>query len=273
MITETVLAPAKINWSLKIGALQAGGLHAIATDIQKISLSDRIEITIREERPTSTVRLSVEADAGCEAPADESNLVVRAARAFFGNERFPELEIHLQKHIPSEAGLGGGSSDAAALLKVLAARFPCPPGRLREIALGLGSELPFFIEDCARAMVSGTGEVVDARRAIITPVVLCVPPDTRVATGWAFRAWDQWQGQGVGTANDFEALVFERYPILKCICDAMRQAGADYAGLSGSGGTVFGAFAKEAPAGLVAAFRAAGYWACEAMTLGDRPQA
>src|SRR6266568_3445478 len=151
-----VLAHAKINWSLRITGRRADGYHDLETLFQTISLHDTLTITPSE-------RLTLTCDDPT-IPVDDTNLVLRAAKLAAA----PPVAIHLEKRIPAGGGLGGGSSDAAATLVALGA-----PSA--ELALQLGSDVPFFLVG-GTAYATGRGEVLTPlRRAAPIPLLLLLP--------------------------------------------------------------------------------------------------
>jgi 4-diphosphocytidyl-2-C-methyl-D-erythritol kinase len=237
---------AKINWSLRITGKRGDGYHDLETIFQLISLHDMMTFE-RAERMTLT----------CDDPTiplDQSNLVLRAARAL-GN---PPVKIELRKSIPSGGGLGGGSSNAATTLRVLDEMFELgtPPERMREIALALGSDVPFFLLG-GTAYARGRGEILTTMPPISGVPLLLVLPDERVSTAEAFRLIAK-HSQPIGIpretlfarpellVNDFEEPIFAKLPRLRDYKKALLEAGALWAGMSGSGSTIAGAFETAA---------------------------
>lgn len=241
-------APAKINWLLRVGSKRADGYHDIETIFQAISLHDTI--LIRKSREFS-FRCSDPS-----IPSDERNLVVRAHRLL----NAPPVAIELTKRIPAGGGLGGGSSDAAATLRGLSHLFGIPLAP--EQALALGSDVPFFLFGNA-AYATGKGEMLQPLPARTGIPLLLAFPQERVSTAEAYRWLDQGQrpsrpAMGFVRAanimksgvlshsdelrNDFEPAVFEKHPVLAEIKRRMRQAGAAWCGMTGSGSTIVGAF-------------------------------
>ncbi len=265
----TVAAPAKVNLRLRVGGPDASGFHALDTLFCALHLADSVVIH------PGTGREPV-LDVGCARPLTEppdmgppeENLAVRAARAFrerAGLETGPE--IRLVKRIPAGAGLGGGSSDAAAVLRAMRRLHP---GRLEaddlmELGTNLGSDVPFFVLGAPFAHGTGRGERLAALAPLPARPVVVVIPDFPVATAEAFRWLDEdreaagivaptvpeqpthgrdlsWEAVAADAVNDFEAPVFQRHPRLRAIRDRLRDAGAGPALLAGSGSTVFGVF-------------------------------
>ena len=238
-----VAAHAKINWSLRITGRRADGYHDLETLFQTISLHDTLTFTPAQ-------RLSLTCDDPT-IPTDDTNLVLRAAKLAGA----PPVAIHLQKRIPAGGGLGGGSSDAAATLMALGAPSP-------ELALQLGSDVPFFLAG-GTAYATGRGEVLTPlRRAAPIPLLLLLPEE-RVLTAEAYRMVrtysppigveryramleDDLLDHAGELINDFEGPVFERLPRLRELKSRLTDAGAAWAAMSGSGSTIAGAFRSQA---------------------------
>lgn len=213
---------------------------------------------------------------GAELGPPDQNLAYRAAAAFHEAAGLaPALVIRLVKRIPAGAGLGGGSSDAAATLLALnrAHGGPLGPDTLLRLGAALGSDVPFFLCGAALALVWGRGErVLPLPPPPPAPVLLAVPPFP-IATAEAYRALDQghagpripaprairledlasWDGLAAAAANDFERVLFPRHPELAGLRDALARAGARPARLTGSGSAVFGIFESAAQRAAAAA--------------------
>jgi 4-diphosphocytidyl-2-C-methyl-D-erythritol kinase len=246
-----IKAYAKINWSLRVIGKRADGYHDIETLFQSISLHDTIMIMQSESWAITCDDPLV--------PCDETNLVMRAARAM----RTPPLYIALQKRIPTGGGLGGGSSDAAATLLAVDQMFSLRtvPERLREIALSLGSDVPFFLNG-GTAYATGRGEQLTPLPVSKAIPLLLVCPRERVSTAEAYsmiRSYsrpvgvDRYRTMVAGDllahrdelVNDFEEPVFASTPVLRELRDRMSLAGAAWARMSGSGSTIVGAFRTQ----------------------------
>jgi 4-diphosphocytidyl-2-C-methyl-D-erythritol kinase len=248
-------ALAKINLDLRVLGKRLDGYHELRTIFQTISLADTIDLAFTPERKTS-----IDID---DALAIPDNLAVRAAQLVLDAMRVSgKVEIRLRKRIPMGAGLGGGSSDAAAVLlalPVLASRsLPLP--RLCDLATQLGSDVSFFLQGGAALGIGRGHEVFPLPDAPPLHGVL-VAPGTHVSTPEAYRRLSPhlttesqqnkifsfgcqvWAG-GVspGACNDFEAVVFEQYPRLAALKKRLLRAGASSALMSGSGSAVFGLF-------------------------------
>jgi 4-diphosphocytidyl-2-C-methyl-D-erythritol kinase len=281
-------APAKINLFLRVLGRRADGYHELDSVFVPVSLCDRVRVEIRLERTRAadtaiTLTCDPEAVHG-HIPTGKTNLAWRAAAAFmdeFGAEidRPSHVAIDLRKEIPMGAGLGGGSSDAGAVLRMMTALCRVnEPSRLARVALALGADIPFFLRPCI-AHVSGIGEHIapleDAEpgraRSSRTPlhVVIAVPP-LEVSTAEVFGALlpAQWSGpapmehlQAIAAGrvtpsmlqNDLAAVAMARYPEIAELRTALLAAGAQGASMSGSGGAVFGIFANPENAAKAAA--------------------
>lgn len=226
-----VRAYAKINWALRILGKRADGYHDLETLYQQISLCD--VVTIEESRELSLTCSDPT------IPTDETNLALRAARAIGA----PPVSIHIEKRIPAGGGLGGGSSNAAATLVALDEMFSLD-APLHELALQLGSDVPFFLIG-GRAYATGRGEELTPLPSLAPTPLLLLLPEERVLTREAFalvRRYSPPAGAEMEWTNDFEEPIFERLPRLRELKSRLAQAGASWAGMSGSGSTIVGAF-------------------------------
>jgi 4-diphosphocytidyl-2-C-methyl-D-erythritol kinase len=246
MLPMQVRAYAKINWALRITGRRDDGYHDLETLFQTISLHDTL--TFREADG-----LSITCD-DPSIPIDDSNLIIRAARAVAPDAHFA---VELRKRIPAGGGLGGGSSDAAATLLALARELGIDRP-LQELALSLGSDVPFFLMG-GTAYARGRGEDLTAMPAVRGVPLLLLMPEQRVATARAFgmlrrfspplgvdryRAMieDDLLSHAAELVNDFEEPIFGELPVLRALKQRLREAGAPYAAMSGSGSTIVGAF-------------------------------
>lgn len=261
-------APAKVNLTLEVLAPRADGYHGIRSVMLPIGLHDVVRWQPAEHFVFR-----------CDDSAlrNGSNLVVRAFRAL-GIE--PSLDVVLEKKIPTGGGLGGGSSDGAAVLRAAAAgAFGALPERdFLAIARGLGSDVPFFLVETG-ALVEGTGERVTALGGLPGWWVVVLAPPVSVATAGAFTALDAARGanyamrprnaspslaavEAVQRAdfaaaislgmNDFEDVIATREPLVAASLDALRAAGARLARLCGSGSSCFALAETEREARTVA---------------------
>lgn len=255
-------ALAKINLGLKVLERRADGYHELRTVYQTISLADTIDVEFSPARRTS-IELASE-------PEIAGNLVLSAARlAMDAMRACGQVRFRLKKRIPIGAGLGGGSSDAAAVLLALPALAGkrIPTGVLAQLAGELGSDVPFFLLGGA-ALGVGRGSEVYPLPELPRSRGLLVAPDIHVSTAEAYQALGRkltfepqgnmissfqswvWRSEaGVSGAsgllpsgNDFEPVVFRQYPRLRTIKTRLRKVGAEPAMLTGSGSALFGLF-------------------------------
>jgi 4-diphosphocytidyl-2-C-methyl-D-erythritol kinase len=263
----TVLAPAKINLILRILDRRADGFHNLWSLMQTVGLED--EVAIQLSRNHFDIKLQCDSRS---LSTDQTNLVYRAAAAVLQrSERKVGLEIALTKRIPMGAGLGGGSSDAAATIVGLnrLLNLEWAATDMAQVGQALGSDVPFFFF-APSATVAGRGEQVNPIRITGSRWVVLVNPGFAVETKWAYQqlsstrssvqplseshavvgrerllSWEQVLGL---TENDFEIPVFKAHPVLREIKQKLLSQGAEAALLSGSGATVFGIFRDEAGA-------------------------
>lgn len=264
-------APAKLNLDLRVLYKRADGYHELRTIFQSISLADRI--TVRYE-PSSDLSIAIGGNA-----VIEDNLIGRAAR-LVAEELGTGAALHftLNKRIPMGAGLGGGSSDAAAVLLALPSLLgrSLAPERLHQLACSLGSDVPFFLHGGAAAGLGRGDELYPLPDFPRLPGLLIAPP-IHVSTPEAYRALSPrlgdgadrkrlefaqvaWTGDLSRARNDFEEAIFEIHPELAVIRDTLERAGAVCARMSGSGSSVFGLFRDKAgvvrAASLLPSYRA-----------------
>jgi len=250
------LAPAKINLFLRVTGRRPNGYHELDSVFVPVALSDRVGVAMRPSR-TSAVTLR------CDSPGlgpDEQNLAVRAARAFMAEFGISaEVIIDLRKMIPAGAGLGGGSSDAGAVLRLMAQLCRVvDPSRLAAVAVGLGADVPFFLAPVP-SRVRGIGERIAQLRAFAQlAVVIAVPPFT-VPTAVVFKRVTpaDWSGPATDETvaalaagsvtpdllvNDLTRAAGAEWPLIAELRDSLVACGATGAAMSGSGGAVFGVF-------------------------------
>jgi 4-diphosphocytidyl-2-C-methyl-D-erythritol kinase len=262
-----VFAPAKINVILRILDRRSDGFHNLWSIMQTVALEDEVQIRLCADRQDIQLRCDA-----TQLAADQSNLVHRAAVEVLARaQQSIGLDIELRKHIPMGAGLGGGSSDAAATIiglnRLLGLKWS--PTQMADVGQSLGSDVPFFLF-APSAIVAGRGETV--RPVVVEGArwVVLVNPGFGVNTKWAYQelartrtavmplslgqrdldlqsrvSWAQLIAAG---ENDFEAPVFAAHGKLREIKRSLQAHGAEIALLSGSGATVFGVFADEARA-------------------------
>lgn len=264
--TVLELAPAKLNLTLGIVGRRADGYHLLDSVMVPISLSDRLWVSVSSaSRRSSAVRLTVRgARAG--VPLGPTNLAIRAAVAFRRacGER-GGVSIVVEKAIPVAGGLGGGSSDAAAVLRALDRLWPGRLSReqLSEVAEGLGADVPFFL-DCRPARVSGIGETVRPFRGRVPRWFAVAVPRPGVSTAQAYRAFRLTRGHPRSKlprlrysvsrpVNDLEAAVLPHRPDIRLLKERLLEAGARTALMSGSGSAVYGTFAARRQASVAVA--------------------
>lgn len=248
---------AKINIGLRITEKRADGFHNLQTIFYPVYLGDALEfvtpvIPLKEDEIEITGLLS-----DCRK---EDNLVIKALTRLRGRADIPFLRIHLHKAIPAGAGLGGGSSDAAFFIKSLNRYFGLNLNNeeLKEIALTLGSDCPFFIESIP-AYAEGRGEIMTPLKSLPGGYhLIMVNPGIIVNTREAYRECRpyksnddlrdyynldiiRWKDLIV---NDFEKTVFVRYPQIAALKENLYNLGALFSLMSGSGSTVYGIFEK-----------------------------
>jgi len=254
-----VLAPAKVNLSLKVLGRRDDGFHEIETLISPISLADKIDI----ERQSRGIDFSCDDPT---VPTGDENLVVRAAKAFFVKTKIARgVGIKLHKKIPHGAGLGGGSSDAAATLHALNQLFETnlSRGELAKLGSTIGSDVSFFLFDSA-AVCKGRGEIVSPTKLKKKLSILLFKPGFSVSSGWAYSQWkDSKEIPGISNqpqnfedqsfVNDLERPVFEKFVFLSQLkAWLLKQGEVGAALMSGSGSTVFAVLRENADVDLVA---------------------
>ncbi len=260
-VTYTHAAPAKLNLGLHVLRRRPDGYHDLDTVFVALPWADTLTAA-----PADTLRFAC-SDAAL--PTDGRNLVVRAAEALQRHlDTAQGAALHLHKVLPYGAGLGGGSSDAAATLRLLVQLWGCalPEADLYALARTLGADVPFFL-DPRPARATGIGDVLTplqgddgAPYALPFPLVVAVP-QVEVSTAEAYRRvtpsdeprpdlaavvrandLDRWRRELV---NDFEAPIVAAFPELAATRDALRDAGAAYVSMSGSGSAFFGVFEDD----------------------------
>lgn len=246
-------APAKINLWLEILGRRADGRHDVDTVLQAIDLSDTILLEAAPEGAPLLCRVEGEAAEG--VPEGEWNLAVRAARELAARTGHDlRLNLAIDKSIPAGAGLGGGSSDAAAVLLALGRRFavPDPETTLHPLAAELGTDVPFFLRGGTQRARGDGGELERLALPAERWGILAFP-GLRISTAWAYAAWDEDQAAGARSGdagsergNAFEPVVFGRHPEIRALAEAIAEGPARSARLSGSGSAVFALYADPA---------------------------
>lgn len=249
-------APAKINLFLRVTGRRHDGYHELDSVFVPISIYDRLDIELRPAR-IAAVRLCCDSNT---IPADERNLAFRGAREFLTEFSIrAEVLINLHKEIPAGAGLGGGSSDAGAVLRMMAKLCGIPQSAsLLTVAMRLGADVPFFLNPIP-ARVRGIGEQSEALGRIEKPFLLIAVPPVEVPTALVFRGLrpEHWSGpaperdilaiiQGrIGRehlVNDLEQVAIAQWPEIGEVKKLLEAVGARAAAMTGSGGGVFGIF-------------------------------
>jgi 4-diphosphocytidyl-2-C-methyl-D-erythritol kinase len=278
--TVRVHAPAKLNLTLRVLGVHADGYHELRTTFQSLALHDTLTFTPVAGPFTMTTN-----DPAC--PVDETNLVWKAAdtlwRAGRRRGRLSGVHAHLEKRIPQQAGLGGGSSDAAATLRALSRLWGMElgDGERRRIARQLGADVSFFLIG-GTALGVERGDLlfplVDHQRAAVVIVMPAFGVSTRDAYAW----WDErYRAEAAPAAraadpdaewvNDLQGPVAARHPEISRLVTRLRRAGASYAAMSGSGAAVFGLFGSDGAARSAAqAVRASGRAVLVSRTLDRR---
>lgn len=252
-------ACAKINLFLRVTGRRDDGYHELDSVFLPVSLADEIRLEVRASAvPSVVVKCNLP-----ELARSQNNLAASAARSFMGEfDLIGEVLIDLEKRIPVGAGLGGGSSDAAMILCMMAgaARLTDDEAarKLRRIALSLGADVPFFL-DPRPSRVTGIGERIAALERVPPMPIVIVAPPFEVSTAAIFSALEPsgWSGaapaahlQAIGRGaiaqdmlvNDLAAVAIAQFPEIGRLKGLLEDSGARAAQMSGSGGAVFGVF-------------------------------
>ena len=275
MVPVSIRAHAKINLDLRVLGTRPDGFHELRTVFQALSLHDTIRCIPREGP------FALECDTAG-VPLDDSNLVWRAADALWRALRRPgpvrDTVIRLEKEIPVQAGLGGGSADAAATLMALAHawRVPLKPAQLTDVAMKLGADVPFFLSG-GTALGLGRGDEIYPLTDLPRHWVVLLIPGFGVSAGDAYGWYDAepelsraprapqhvpgpWPSRAAQMINDLEGPIARHHPEIDQMKAALRRAGALAAAMSGSGSTVFGLFQQGREAlGAVSRLRGSGW--------------
>jgi 4-diphosphocytidyl-2-C-methyl-D-erythritol kinase len=247
------LAQGKINLSLRVLGREPNGFHSIETVFLRIALGDDVRVHIREN--ARMLRCGVMRD-----QPQEENLAYRAAALYSQQTGWPHgFEIVIKKRIPIGGGLGGGSADAAAVLRILnaLAAKPLASERLLELALRLGSDVPFLASDFAMSIGWGRGEKLLELRPLPSRDIHLFLPPFGIDTGEAYSLLDtlrsdrpaatpeltsemfaDWESAARHSVNDFEAVMRPRHPVIEALLERGDRYGLFYR-MSGSGSTVF----------------------------------
>ena len=259
---------AKINLGLNIVSKRPDGYHNLETVFYPIPLTDALEIKYMDEKFPSEAPCDLKITGNDIDCNEEDNLVIKAYQLLAADFQLPRVHAHLVKRIPTQAGLGGGSSDAAYMIRLLDERFRLNIGipEMERYAAKLGADCAFFIT-AEPSYAEGIGDVLmpaDVPGAGLGGYYLAVvKPSVAVSTRDAYAAIvpktpakccrdivrqpiETWKDELV---NDFEAPIFAMHPELAAIKQSLYDAGAVYAAMSGSGSALFGIF-REQPTGL-----------------------
>lgn len=251
-----VFPNAKINLGLRVLRKRPDGFHDLESAFLPVGLSDILEIVpVAQEHHDIAERFTL---TGIQLDTNDDNLCIRALRLLKEKHGIPEVNLHLHKRIPTGSGLGGGSSDAAFTLKALNEMFSLglEVPLLQEYASKLGSDCPFFILN-QPSLATGRGEVLEPLPLDLSGYTLVLAQTgISINTAMAYKivsptsdgqpikevlqlAPEEWKGL---LANHFEVPVFEKYPEIGGLKQALYASGAVYASMTGSGSAVFGLF-------------------------------
>jgi 4-diphosphocytidyl-2-C-methyl-D-erythritol kinase len=244
---------AKINLGLNIVSKREDGYHNLETVFYPIMIKDALEIIVSKDDKDTFY------ESGINTGTDpDTNLVMKALKLMRNHYDIPPIEIHLLKKIPFGAGIGGGSADAAFMLKLLNNKFElgATDEELARLAAQLGADCPFFVYN-RPLFASGIGEVFEeVNLSLAEYYLVLVKPDVHVSTKDAFSLINphvpsislkeivkspvsEWKNV---MENDFEKSIFPKYPIIQQIKEKLYALGAEYASMSGSGSSVYGIF-------------------------------
>lgn len=257
-----ITAPAKINLFLSVFGKRQDGYHDIGTLFERISIFDRVKVDITSS-PTS-----IEAS-GADIPTDETSLLGRTINSFRAiSGKKENFSVLVEKNIPVAAGMGGGSSDAAALLKGLNALTgkPLSPEKLGGIGARLGADVPFFLKDVSFGLGTERGDAVREVKTDLKLSHLIVNPPLKVETKYVYsgvsgfnltkdKAWATMltlfleekniTGLSGYLRNDLQQIVLREFPQVGEAVSFLKQLGAKAALMTGSGPTVFGVFDEK----------------------------
>ncbi|MFQ3573597.1 MAG: 4-(cytidine 5'-diphospho)-2-C-methyl-D-erythritol kinase, partial [Thermodesulfovibrionales bacterium] len=256
----SIKSPAKINWYLRVLNKRDDGFHNIETAMQTVSLFDYITL-----EPSEDIEVSMTPSLGIKMEENIAYKTVLTLKKLTKTQR--GVKILIKKQIPDGAGLGGGSSNAATTLLALNYlwRLNLDIKRLSEISKLIGSDVTFFLNS-SPAIVRGKGDIVEPLDIKKNYKVVIVKPDVSISTAWAYGQLQRDKGYQRQSdtisfkkfltegdlksmrdqyVNDFEEVVFKRYPELEDIKNGFLKVGAGYAAMSGSGSSIYGVFADD----------------------------
>lgn len=263
---KEVFAPAKLNLSLFVTGMRSDGYHTMVSVFQKIALFDKIKFSTHNK----TLNITCLPD----GPDGEHNIVYRVFMYLsrFLNQR-PQYSIVIHKSIPMSTGLGGGSSDAGTILKMIADEFQIENLEMSEIALRIGADVPFFVSKYTTAIGTGIGEILEPFSEVPPYEVLISIPSIRISTRWAYReierlnqysdkqkailksyslisALRNMDKKSISkfAKNDFEKVIYNTYPDLYDLKKRLQALGGIVTLLTGTGSGVYSIFFPgEAP--------------------------
>ena len=254
----------KINLGLNFVAKRPDGYHDLETVFYPVPLCDALEIKKMDDEFPSPTPIDLKITGNVVECNESKNLVVKAYRLLAQDYKLPRIHAHLVKRIPTQAGLGGGSADAAYMIRLLDERFRLNMGNaeMERYAAQLGADCAFFITS-EMAYATGIGEIltpVDNEENNLEGYYLAiVKPNVAISTAEAFagitpkkpikncrdivrQPIDTWRAE---LTNDFEKPIFAIHPILATVKEKLYEQGALYAQMSGSGSTIFGIFGQK----------------------------
>lgn len=266
-----LLCPAKINLWLQVVRKRPDGYHDLWSLMLPVDLHDEMEIDW-EKRPG--VEISVE---GFSVPSDRGNIVWKAYERYRHFAKWPDhgVKVRLRKNIPVGAGLGGGSSNAAAMLKFLnlSNPSPCSQDELIKIAASVGADVPFFIK-AMPAVASGIGDRLMVVEGVPGYTLLLIKPPFEISTSKVYESLRLTEKKALISIkmflqspwsldrflqNDLEVVAANLYPVIKEVKSWLRKEGALGVGMSGSGSAVFGIFSSTEEA-LIAQEKGGKFW-------------
>ncbi len=257
-------APAKINYRLDVMQKRTDGYHDLRMVNSAVTLYDDIEIELTERG------ITVECENDDTVPVGESNIVYQVAKEIlaYSNKNIG-VRIKIKKNIPTAAGMGGGSSNAAAVLMTLNQMLKINLSKDKLISIGVrfGADVPFFILE-SPAVAEGVGDKLQKIKKMPKLPIVLVSPNIKVETKWAFERFDTMESDGNGAVkteveediplhfttkksiirflnNDLEKVTMQKYPALEDIKLALKKLGALASQMTGSGPTVFGIFPDQ----------------------------
>lgn len=261
MLSRYTKTPAKLNIGLRVGDRRRDGFHELNTIFQTIDFCDGLAVS-RSSTGADQLRVHGLSD---QVPSNRSNLVLKALDELRSRGvRIPSLDLRLEKRIPPGSGLGGGSSNAAGLLRVLSDWAPekFNSGQLKSVAAEVGSDVPFLLSG-GTVEARGRGEKLHRREELSGVALVAVPPYS-VETEWAYGALDERRSEppeaegggrygdtwnGLDLSNDFEPVVADNYPLHEELSLQLKKR-AEAVSLSGSGSALYGLFSSRERADL-----------------------